>query len=154
MKPSKVTVASFLLDQWLPAKEATVKPSSHAVYVSTVNAYVVPQIGNVRLGALDGATINAMYGRLLSSGRTGASGRGREGKPLAPKTMRNVHGMLHRAFADAVRWNLLSRNPCDVADQPRNTSAEMKTWDREQLRTFLDTTRPEREHGLWMLGRR
>ena len=47
---------------------------------------------------------------MLKSGKRGAKG-------LAPKTVRNVHGMLHHAFADAVKWRRLAVNPCAAADQ-------------------------------------
>ena len=38
---------------------------------------------------------------------------------LAPKTVRNIHAMLHRALKDAVRWGYLVRNVADAADPPR-----------------------------------
>jgi hypothetical protein len=30
---------------------------------------------------------------------------------LAPKTIKNIHRMLHRAFGDAVAWDYLTFNP-------------------------------------------
>jgi hypothetical protein len=49
--------------------------------------------------------------------------RGRIPQPqsagLAPKTVKNIHRMLHRAFKDAVAWNYLTFNPAEHASLPR-----------------------------------
>ena len=44
------------------------------------------------------------------------------------------HGMLHKAFSEAVKWGRLSRNPADTAEQPRRANPELKVWTSEQLR--------------------
>jgi hypothetical protein len=38
---------------------------------------------------------------------------------LAPKTVRNVHALIHRAFADAVAWKYMSSNPANNVKPPR-----------------------------------
>ena len=53
--------------------------------------------------------------------------------------------ILHRAFRDAVRWNLLIRNPCDLADPPRARPAEQvreRTWTSGDVARFLRLTSP------------
>ena len=99
---------AFLLDQWLPAKVATLKPSTAATYEQMIRSYVVPRIGDVALGKVDGAMLNSLYADLLAEGRTGASGRS---GGLSAKCVRNVHGVLHRAFRDAVRWRTARGEP-------------------------------------------
>lgn len=70
---------------------------------------------------------------------------------LAPKTVRHVHTMFHKALNDAVRWGLLARNPADRADPPRPASPEMHVWSPEQLRTFLKFVEPHRLYAAWLL---
>ena len=41
---------------------------------------------------------------------------GKDGQDLAPKTVRNVHNIVHRALKDAVRWGYLLRNVAEAAD--------------------------------------
>jgi integrase len=50
-----------------------------------------------------------------------------------------VHGVLHRALRDAVRWKAVARNVADDADPPLASAQlrEMRTWDAEQLSRFL-----------------
>ena len=39
---------------------------------------------------------------------------------LAPKSVKNVHRILHRAFSDAVAWQYMSMNPAEHASVPRD----------------------------------
>jgi integrase len=148
VQPAKLTVADYLTGEWLPAKQHTVKPATAATYRSMVDAYVLPHIGGVQLQKLDGGTLNALYGQLLADGRTGASGTG---GGLAPKTVRNVHGLLHRALGDAVRWRRLTVNPADAADPPRNRPPEMRVWTADQLAAFIASTADDRHAAIWHL---
>ena len=54
--------------------------------------------------------------KTISGGRTG----------LAPKTVRNVHLMLHSALHDAMRWGYLVRNVAVAADPPAARSPEQE----------------------------
>lgn len=148
IRPSRVTVRTFLVDEWLPAKTTTLKPSTAATYAQYLRSYAAPYIGDLELSKVDGGVLNALYGHLLSAGRTGASGRT---GGLSPKTVRNLHGMLHRAFADAVKWRRLTVNPCLSADQPRKNSAELGLWSAVQMRHYLESLRGDRLHGAWCL---
>jgi hypothetical protein len=55
------------------------------------------------------AHLTAFYRALLDDGRRDRSGG------LAPKTVRNVHGVLRAALRDAARWGYMARN---VATRP------------------------------------
>ena len=55
-----------------PAKRAGLKPSTAVSYEQMIDAYVVPTLGPVALGNVDGAILNALYAHLLADGRTGA----------------------------------------------------------------------------------
>ena len=148
VRPARVTVEQYLVDEWLHAKTSGLKPSTAASYEQMIRSYVVPRIGPTSIADVDGAMLNALYADLLANGRTGASGK-RGG--LSPKTVRNVHGMLHRAFKDAVRWRRLAVNPADAADQPRKQTPEMRVWNAEQLRTFTEATTDDRLGAVWRL---
>ncbi len=143
-----LTVWEYLTGRWLPAKRSTVKASTFVSYQQTVAAYLTPRIGGVQLAKVDPSMLNALYADLLTEGRTGASGR--QGG-LSAKTVRNIHGILHRAFRDAVRWGLLARNPADAADQPRRVATDLLVWTPEQLGAFLETAATDRLAVVWEL---
>jgi hypothetical protein len=67
----------------------------------------------------------------------GLTEAGKEDQGLAPKTVRNIHNILHRALKGAVRWGYLVRNVTEAADPPNGKSAEMRVWSPDQLRAFL-----------------
>ena len=118
-------------------------------YDRMIRLFVQPAIGGAPLVSVDGAMLNALYGRLLTEGRTET--RRDLGAGLAPKTVRNVHGMLTKAFSDAVRWGRMQRNPCDAADPPRGQAPAMKAWTADEPRTFTAATRSHRCAGVWAL---
>ena len=57
--PTKLTVREYLLKEWLPAIEATIRPTTYRSYVQHVECHICPHIGSVKLEKLSGATINA-----------------------------------------------------------------------------------------------
>jgi Phage integrase, N-terminal SAM-like domain len=54
-------LAEFLTDEWLPAIEGTVRPSSYRNYERLVRKQIVPGIGASRLQAVSGGHLNALY---------------------------------------------------------------------------------------------
>ena len=142
-KPSQRTIASFLVDEWLPAvKQASA--STWASYRTNTNAHVVPVLGEVKLQGLTPVQLNLFYAHLLENGRR------RGGGGLSPKTVRNIHVMLHRALKDAVRWGYLPRNVADAVDPPVGRSPS-GTWTPDQLGAFLGHVRADRLYALWLL---
>jgi integrase len=111
-----------------------VAPSDPLLYDVNVGR-VEPHIGSVRLQQLTPARLNQLYGEL--------------GESLAPSTVRVCHSILRRAFADAVKWNRLARNPADAASPPRSRSRSMRTWSAEELRRFIDHVRDDRLYAAW-----
>jgi integrase len=145
---TRLTLKEYLTKEWLPAIEATVRPSTYRSYVQHVACHICPQLGSVQLQKLSGSQINALYAKLALCGKKdGKSG-------LSPLTIRHVHAVLHRALKDAVRWERLTRNPIEAADPPRirgDGTKELKTWSAVQLRAFLEFTKEERLSPLWHL---
>jgi len=146
--PAKLSLREYLKDEWLPAIEATIRPSTFRSYKQHVECHICPHLGSVQLQKLSGSQINALYATLALSGK-------KDGKTgLSPLTIRHVHAVLHRALKDAVRWERLMRNPIAAADPPSirgDGTKELKTWSAAQLKAFLDGTKEERLSPLWHL---
>lgn len=130
LTPARMTVARFLLGEWLPAVRATLAPTTRATYTVVAEKYIAPRIGALPLGGVTPAVLNKLYGQLLESG-------GRGGAPLAAKTVRHSHTVLHKAFADAVKWGVIARNPAEATDPPAVGDRAMHVWSPAQLRRFL-----------------
>jgi len=144
--PTKASVKDYLKKEWLPAVKATIRPSTYNSYVQHVECHIVPHIGTVKLQKLSGSQVNALYARLAETGKKDAK------TGLSAMTIHHVHACLHKACKDAVRWGHISRNPLDAADPPRKKgdgTKEMRTWDRKQLREFLEAVASDRLSALW-----
>jgi integrase len=144
VEPSKRSLGSFLVDEWLPAVR-NVRPSTFSNYRTHIRTYVVPALGAVPLQGLSPAQLNAFYQALLAEGRL------RDGQGMAPKTVQNVHAILHRALKDAVRWGYVVRNVADAVDAPKGLASERQVWTPEQLRAFLNHVRDDRLYAAWLL---
>lgn len=70
---------------------------------------------------------------------------------MAPKTVRNVHVMLRSALGDAVRWNLLPRNPVADARPPRVRRRSHTIWSTDEVRRFVEHVRSDLYSTLWLL---
>ncbi len=70
---------------------------------------------------------------------------------LAPKTVVNVHRMLHRVWEDATRWGYVKRNVVADASPPRVPRKSRRTWTVAHLTTFLLGARDDRFFALWVL---
>jgi integrase len=146
VRPSPRSFGAFLVDEWLPAvRPPRVRPSTWDSYRMAVERHIGPALGGVPLQGLTAAHLTAFYRALLEDGRR--DGRG----GLAPKTVRNVHGVLHAALRDAVRWGYLPRNVAGAADLPKGMTPEMHVWSPEQLRAFLAQVRHDPLYAAWLL---
>jgi integrase len=147
VQPSRRTVASFLVEEWLPAvRMAGLRDSTWASYRMNVEKHLVPWLGAIELQRLSPTQLNAFYRELLTKGRRNAAGG------LAPKTVRYIHSILHRALRDAVRWGYVVRNVADAADPPKAKTPEMRVWTPAQLRAFLDHVQDDRLYAAWLLA--
>ena len=108
-----ITLRDFLLEEWLPIIESTIRSTTYSSYRTHVQKHILPTLGRVKLQKLTPVMINALYAQLLKDGKVCGSGG------LSASSVRRVHATLHRALGDAVRWDRLLRNPCDAADPPR-----------------------------------
>jgi integrase len=78
------------------------------------------------------------------------------GAGLAPKTVKNVHRMLHRAFGDAVAWDYLVSNPAEHASLPREQRRMSRNrpqpWTVDELTAWLRVALTDRFAALWLLA--
>jgi integrase len=156
------------LRAWLDG--LSVKPTSRADYRQSIECYIAPRIGGIRLEQLTPEHLDRLYRGLEANGKRRGPCRtdGRScqvdgctpdlHEGLSAKSVRNVHGFLHVALEAAVARGYLPRNVADLANPPkarraRSRNARDHCWTRDQLVTFLDHTRAsgDRHHALWFL---
>jgi integrase len=134
LEPSKTTLATYLA-RWLDHVRSQVTPKSHERYSGIVNQNIIPALGSVHLPKLKPAQISATYAAALANGRRDGTGG------LAPRTVGHMHRVLKQALGQAVRWELLTRNPADAVDPPRVDWKPMQTYDLPQTAELIEAVR-------------
>ena len=140
-EPSKETLNAFL-DRWLESSGSRVSPRTLADYTWLLKRYVRPHLGHFRLEQIRPLDVQEMLGALEKQTTIYGQGRkGEENKPartLSPRTIRLAHAILGSALKQAVRWELLHRNPADYVDLPRQERREMQALTAEQVATLRE----------------
>ena len=128
-EPCRMSVKEWL-DIWKAEYTGDVKESTAYIYKKNVDMYVVPYIGSVKLQALTAPMIQALYNRLLKP-------QNEDCKALSAKSVRNVHGVLHKALQQAVLVGYLRVNPADACKPPKAVKKEIAPLDEGQVSEFL-----------------
>lgn len=139
VEPAKTTLADFL-DRWCDHVKSHVSPKTHERYSEIARKTIAPVLGAVILHKLTGAQIDAAYSKALSSGRRDGMGG------LSPRTVHHTHRVLKLALGQAVRWELLLRNPADAATPPKVEKQEMQTYDMPETVALIEAMRPTIMH--------
>ena len=121
--PCKMTVAQWL-DIWVAEYLNSVKPLTKHNYNKQVQKHLKPALGAARLETLDTHTIQRFYNSLIASG-------------LSPKTVKNVHGILHCALQQAIACDYIYRNPADACKLPKVIKPEIKPLEPEEIARLL-----------------
>lgn len=129
LAPCTMTVKEWL-NIWEKGYLGDVKKSTAYLYTRNVEQYIVPHLGAVKLSALSAPMVQVFYNDLLKPEKQGVN-------PLSAKTIKNVHGVLHKALQQAVQMGYLRVNPSDACKLPRVVKKEIQPLDEVQLADFL-----------------
>lgn len=77
--------------------------------------------------------IEGYYQRLLKYEAADPMCGKRKHQFVSPGTVRSVHKILRSAFEQAVKWELMEKNPCIYATLPKYTSKKRDIWTAETL---------------------
>lgn len=134
---TKLTVKDYL-GQWLTEKGREVKPQTAEDYRYQLEKYVIPLIGKLELSKLTPLKVQGMCGKLADG--------------ISPQRANKCRRVLSGALSQAVRWQLIPRNPCDAVKPLKVTQKEMKLWTPDEAARFLDSARSHRLFALFYLA--
>ena len=124
IEPSKMTLEQWMTI-WLDEYMFDKKWSTIKHYKAQANTSIIPALGRYLLSQLDPHLIQTFYNSLLR-------GKGRT-KPLSPKSIRNIHGILGKCLSTAVKLEYMRRNPAESVTLPRVTEKEIKPLTDKQV---------------------
>ncbi len=67
VNPDRITLAEFLLDEWLPARKLDLQSSTWRSYEQKLRLHVIPHIGGIALQELSPVDLNNLYAQLLDT---------------------------------------------------------------------------------------
>jgi len=130
---AKKTSVSDYLDKWIVSIKGSVSSTTYERYKQLCDKHLKPTIGNIALNKLQAIRISELYSVAMESGRIDGKGG------LSKQTVLHMHRVLKRALSQAVKWGLLSRNPCDAVDNiPKPSKKERLTFTTEETLSLLE----------------
>ena len=126
IEPTKLTVGKWL-DIWQADYLTDVKPRTAALYRSTIERYILPAFGATKLEALQAHAAQRFYNGLAKD----------TAHPLSAKTIKNVHGIFHKAITQAVELGYLRFNPLDACKLPKTVKKEIKPLDEPAIAQLI-----------------
>ncbi|MCL2357387.1 MAG: site-specific integrase [Defluviitaleaceae bacterium] len=128
IEPSRLTVGAWI-DIWLAEYNKSVKALTLKEYTGQCNFRIKPSLGAVKLSALRPHDIQAF---LNKQEQPTANAKG-----LSPKSIKNLHGILHKSLQQAVMLGYIAVNPANAIRLPRVEKAHVKPLDTTQMKAFL-----------------
>lgn len=140
--PCKIKLGEWL-DIWVAEYLNDVKPRTIESYTDHIKNHIKPALGAVKLEALTTPAVQRFYNQL------GAEKGGKTG--LSPKTVKNIHGVLHEALQQAYKVGYIRTNPADACTLPRAEKKEIKPLDSDEISAFLKAIQGHRFETVYIV---
>ena len=118
--------------------------STYTANEALIEHYISPVIGSLKLTEINTRVIEKYYQQLLRMKPVDPVIGKKKSDFLTPHTVRSVHKLLHSCFEQAVKWELMEKNPTDYASKPKAEYKKRDIWTAETLFQALRVCEDER----------
>ena len=134
-----------LIDQYLADCEAADRLSVKTLfdYRHSTDDYIRPWIGSLPVRDVNPEVVVRWQQQLSTAGGT------KNGKPLAPNTVRLARAPLNGAFKWALTMGMIPSNPIAGVPRPRKRKNVPAHWTPDEARHFLSFLEGDRLYPLW-----
>lgn len=136
--PNKITVSDFLNDFVSLYGEEHWALSTYSTNVAIIDNYIRPMIGNELVQNMTPKLVDQYYKRLRKTKPVSPQFRQSKSEYVGTSVPDNVHKLLRCAFGQAVRWEVIKRNPFELVKPPRTAYKPRSIWTAEIIRKALD----------------
>lgn len=143
LEPSRLTMSAWV-DIWLKDYNRGVKPRTLALYIGQCNHRIKPALGAVKLSSIKPHDIQ----RFINQQEESTEGRA----ALSPKSIKNLHGILHKLFQQAVVLGYIRVNPATSTELPHIDDPNIKPFDSKQTRVFIEAIKGHPFETLFLVG--
>lgn len=109
---------------WLRVTSQHVRPTTLTSYEKLLRLYAVPELGNIRLDRLRPRHISGLYAKTNKS----------------PRTVGQLHRVIHSMLKDAVTIGELHASPADLVSPPKVERYEYPSLDAAQIQKLVDAS--------------
>ena len=141
--PEKTTFGQWL-DIWSSEYLGGVKQSTVTQYKYNIDFNIKPALGHILLQKLTAPMIQKFYRNRMETAPKG-------GKPLSAKSIKNMHGVIHKALDKAVQCRFIRFNPSDACELPRRQKKEMYVLKDGYLEKFLAEIKGKKYDSLFFV---
>ena len=132
-KPVEITFERFVKDVWQPAKMNLneVRPTTIA-FNNYILKIIIPYFDKLKLSEITSKTIEQYLDYLRNSYRS------KNGKGLAPKTVKHHYCLLNLIFQYAFKLDYIDNNPLTKVDTPKLIKHRVDALTKDQVKTFIE----------------
>ena len=141
--PEQTTFGQWL-DIWHDEYLGGVKESTATQYKYHIEFNIKPYLGHIQLQKLTAPMIQKLYRKRMEEASEG-------GKKLSAKSIKNLHGVIHKALDKAVQCRYIKFNPSDACELPRIEKKEMKVLKDAYLGMFLTEIKGKKYESLFFV---
>lgn len=130
-------------EHWLSIYCKRIKQTTKEAYVCFVKRHINRVLGDIMLNDLKREDIQLFINSLsLGIGLT---------KPLSSKSIKNIHGILHKSLDVAVENGYLEVNPAKKNDLPKIAKSNIHALSIEEIKKFLIAVKGNEKENLFKL---
>lgn len=133
---SGITLEKWL-NLWITDYAGEKKETTIANYKTWIDYRIAPALGKIKLEHLQTNDIQRFYNGLRGD--------------ISAKTVRNIHGILHSALAQAVRSRIIPFNPADACALPRVEKREITPIVDDDLTAFLSAIKDSKYEDVYLV---
>lgn len=138
LPPSKQTVREFLYDFVSTYGEKKWGVSMYDGQVSLIANYINPIIGDLEVQAITPRVVDKYIQTLQKTPSVSRKNRKARTEFVTNQTIEKIIKLLRCAFKQAVRWELIDKNPFENAVLPKTVYKKRDIWDADTIRLALD----------------
>lgn len=140
VEPSKMTVEQWMTTWLEEYVQGSVKPLTYAAYKTSVNTHIIPALGKIKASSLNTTQVQVFYNDLKRK------------KQLSAKTIKNIHGILHKALEQAVKLNYIPTNATNPCTIPRVEKPDINPLTEEEIAMFLEQARGDEYEDMLVIA--
>lgn len=138
LPPSNQTISEFLLDFVSLYGEKRWGVSMYDSQNSLIANYINPIIGDMKVQDVTPRMVDKYIQTLQKTPSVSTKTHKAQTVYVSDKTIEKIIKLLRCAFKQAVRWEIIGRNPFDNVILPKTEYKKRDIWDAEMIRTALD----------------